>query len=418
MARRRARSRRARRRRSENNWKNVALGVSAAVLLGGLTAGLGDVVGKKAPSETHIAWFDEDTTSASGGIPFALRARIDEVAASRGGGSMTVVPVGEKAAPQTAEVELTVLRDGDREPDPALRRSAIASRLTAMLASIDQADVGTSGYSLYSALARMRDAKDQAGGSLEEWWSTVVLTGSVDPLDMTKLRSFTDPQAAARSLLRGPLGKIDLRGVDLHPILITPIGAGQQALDPTSEDWRAAFVVALAEGLGADVAAPLRDAVADPPHDRASLTQPVAPLAISTPSRPVEPAPAVIGDIGFKKDSPELVDPEATRKVLQSFAQDYLRAGRTDLVVDITGYCARSGPPDGARALSRERARVIFELLSSLQMIPPDAINPPRGVGFDQVADPGQPPLSAAQRVVIVHAHPAAATDTPADSAK
>jgi outer membrane protein OmpA-like peptidoglycan-associated protein len=377
--------------------------VAACLLLAGLAVGLGSVLWREPPTGTTLAWFPEKTTSAPAGIPAAVRARIGEVARS-GGGALTVVPVGEKSA-QIAPVELTVLRGGDLEPDPKLRDAAITSRLTDMLGAVDGADVGATGFSIYGALQRMKDARDQAGGSLEVWWSTVLLTGSVDPLDMAQLRTFADPLDAAASVLEGPVGEVDLHGVKLHPLLLTPIGAGQQQLDPDSEQWRASFVVALAEGLGADVSAPLHDGATDPSATRASLTPPVSPLALSTPEHPGEPASLVVGDLAFIKRTATLDDEKATIDQLRSFAEIYLSRDHRDQVIEITGYCARHGTPESARELSEDRARKIAELLIALD-IPAEAIES-QGVGYDELADPTQPPLSAAQRVVIIRTRPA-----------
>ncbi|MGH3623835.1 MAG: OmpA family protein, partial [Sciscionella sp.] len=239
----------------------------------------------------------------------------------------------------------------------------------------------------------------------EVWWSTTVLTGSTDPLSMSDLESFAEPRDAADTLLNGPLGNLDLHGIVLHPILLTPVGGGQRPLDPRSEMWRSAFVTDLTSGLGAKVLPPIHDGSTPKAWSHSSSVEPISPRPDVTPTNPQEPDTLKISDVGFVPDTATLINPDGARRRLDKIVQAYRHShGRT--VVEVTGYCAHYGKQGTARTLSRRRAATIASLLRDIGAIPAADIAAPVGVGFDQLADPRRPPRSAAQRVVIVRLQP------------
>ncbi|MDQ3275017.1 MAG: OmpA family protein [Actinomycetota bacterium] len=347
----------------------------------------------------HIVWITEKTTRAPGGMPVLLRNRVLEMA-ERADGTLTAYAVGSQAH-RVGRIDLAVRRDGEREDRPDWRTTAVGHRLDALNDVVAETPVSDEGFSFYSALQLAADEGAKGDDRVEVWLSSTVLAGSIDPLVMSKLTA-ADPTAAVTELVEEPLRTLDLSRVDLHVIMLTPVGDGQQPLSPASEAWRTSFVVAIAEALGAKIeTSPDRSTAAAWPQS--SRTPPIRPLPDPTPvvepSAPTQPGdPVVIDNVAFLPDSATLVDPAAARGAIAVVVTQF-NAG-VGAIVDITGYCAAFGARDGALRLSAERADTLGDLLVEAG-IPRQALRP-RGVGFDERADPTADPQSAAQRVVLI----------------
>jgi outer membrane protein OmpA-like peptidoglycan-associated protein len=266
--------------------------------------------------------------------------------------------------------------------------------------------VGAEGFSLYQALRVGADEAATTGRPVEVWLSTTVLSGSVAPLGIPTLtENETDPSQAVDELKKGSLGQLDLSMVDLHVILVSPIG---EPLTPRSESWRATFIRALAEQLGATVTDPLHENATRPPWPHASKVPPIEPMLEPTPVNPPPqargepPQPPRIDNAAFEPDRATLIDPAAARQAVSAIVQAY-KADPGHFRVIVTGYCAKFGGRDGAIDLSTRRAETVAELLRGDGIAGAAGADvEARGVGFDERADPAQPPQSPAQRVVVI----------------
>ena len=358
----------------------------------------------ESPPEHRLVWIAEKTTRAPGGIPVQIRDRIQDLA-STGVGAVVVYGVGSRSA-HVASMDLSVTRGGAPESDSTLRKAAISKRLDTVEEAVAKASVGESGFSLFAALQSAADESARGDGRLEVWLSTTVLTASTDPLKVSQL-TVADPKAATESLLASPLGKLDLSRVDLHTVLLAPVGEGQEALNPASEEWRKAFVENLMVGLHAHVAPPLHGTSTEPAWVHSSEAPRVIPLPDPTPRLPTDPPerdpfPEVrIDTVAFFPNTARLRDPAAALGAMKRIVDAFMRGGRTG-VVKVTGYCAAVGDQAGARRLSSQRAEVIAELLEGV----PRTAMKIQGLGYDELADPQSPPISAAQRVVVVRYSP------------
>ncbi|MGH3813393.1 MAG: OmpA family protein [Pseudonocardiaceae bacterium] len=373
----------------------LGAGVLALILIG-----LAVYLGSEDPRPVRdIAWIAEKTTSAPGGMPVVLRNRVLEVA-ERSDGTLTAYAVGSQGH-RVGRIDLAVRRDGEREDRPDWRATAVGHRLDALTDAVAETPVSDEGFSFHSALQLAADEGAKADDRAEVWLSSTVLAGSIDPLVMSKLTA-ADPTAAVTELAERSLRTLDLSRVDLHVIMLTPVGDGQQPLSPASEAWRTSFVVALAEELGAKIE-PRPDRSTAAAWPQSSRTSPIRPLPDPTPD--VEPSvptrpddPVIIDNVAFRPDSATLVDPAAARDAVAVVVKRF--NAEPGAIVDITGYCAAFGALDGAQRLSAARANTLGELLVEAG-IPREAIRP-KGVGFDERADPAADPQSAAQRVVVI----------------
>ena len=384
----------ARRRQRAGQGHLIYLGAGVVALL---FVGLAVYLGGEDPRPVRdIVWIAEKTTTAPGDMPVALRNRAMEVA-ERSDGTLTAYAVGSQAH-RVGRIDLAVRRDGEREDRPDWRATAVGHRLNTLADAVAETPVSDEGFSFYSALQLAADEGAKADERAEVWLSSTVLAGSIDPLVMSKLTA-ADPMAAVTELVEEPLRTLDLSRVDLHVIMLTPVGDGQEPLSPASEAWRTSFVVTIAEALGAKIeASPDRSTTAAWPQS--SRTPPIRPLPDPTPV--IEPSaptqPVIIDNVAFLPDSATLVDRAAARDAIAVVVAQF-NAG-VGAIVDITGYCAAFGARDGALRLSAERADTLGDLLVEAD-IPREAIRP-RGVGFDEQADPTADPQSAAQRVVLI----------------
>jgi hypothetical protein len=171
---------------------------------------------------TEIVWITEKTTRSPGVFPDALRSRIDELSAD-GGVRLVVHAVGGRGNHVTT-TDLDLVQDGDKVTDPDRRRAAVDSKLAEVTAQLASVPVGDKGFSLYAALRTAADEAARIGGPVEVWLSTTVLSGSTDPLSIPMLtEAEVDPSQAVDELMKGPLRDLDLGGVRLEVVLLTPV---------------------------------------------------------------------------------------------------------------------------------------------------------------------------------------------------
>lgn len=387
-----------------NSAKIVAGAVGVAVLVTVVAV----VAGADEDPEQHdVLWIAEKTTRSPGVVPSGVMARAEVLSAEAG--TLTMVAVGNRAR-EVGSIQLAVETSGGPVGDPGQRSAAIRSRLDDLNAKAAHTEVGPTGFSLTAALRTMADAgRSTTADRVEVWFSTTLFTGSVPPLEIDQLTS-ADPGQAVEQVLEGALGKLDLTRVMMHPVLLTPVGPEQQELSPASEVWRADFIRALGEGLGAEVAEPVHDSTATEPWSMSSSSDAVIPIVEQTPT-----VTSVAGredeqivrldNVSFRPDEAVLLDPGAADGVLRQIVAAYI-GSRARSVFRVTGYCARVGKADSARTLSKNRAETIATLLRDHGVAPADITVD--GVGFDQLADPTAPPGDPRQRVVIVHLAPRA----------
>ncbi len=347
----------------------------------------------------HYVWVLEKTTAAPAVVPGGLRAAVQDAAAA-GGGSLVTYAVGPRAV-RLGPVPLAVEQLGATIADPARRAAAVDGRLTDLAGEVDAVSVGTDGYSMYAALQVLADEAHRADGPIEAWLSTTVLTGSVDPMRLPTLTA-ADPASVVAEIVRGPVGRLRLDGVTLHPVLLAPIGAGQPPLSPSDEAWRADFVVALGTALGASVTPPMRSDTGAPAWSHAAAVAPVVPMPSLTPTTQCGRAGrCVIDTVTFAPDSDRLLDEQGARRSVS----DFVAALPTDPVrIRVAGYTAAVGDAAGSRRLSAARAAVIAGLLQQAGVDPGtcDVI----GLGFDERADTTRPARDPAQRAVVLSVSP------------
>ncbi|WP_439384002.1 OmpA family protein [Amycolatopsis lexingtonensis] len=346
-------------------------------------------------SSTDIVWLAEKTTHSPGAIPRALRSRIREVGADAGG-RLSAYAVGEQAI-SVADAEALDLDRGNGKVDNAGQQAAHVDRIIKDVSGrIEKAVVSKTGFSLYAAL-RAAASEVERAGHVEAWLTTTVLTGSTDPLTIAALSAGAEPAQAVDELMKTPLKDLDLHDVDLHVVLLTPVGDEQRPLDPRAESWRDKFITELADRLGAHVAGPLHDNGTAPPWRDSSRVPAIAQVAASPPA--VVPEQPRIDNAAFEPDSAKLIDLPAAAAAATEVTRQY-RAKNGRSRISVTGYCAKYGDADGARAKSAERAEAIAALLRE-QGVPAGDIDT-AGSGFDRLA-PGSTDLrSPAQRVVVI----------------
>jgi len=368
------------------------------VVVGLLIAGFVLLASPERPPDARFVWVVEKTTAASNVVPDQLTAAAYDVAGSRGG-ELTVYPVGRQAK-QLDPVSLAVERNGDIEQDGRRRMMIIDKRLTDLRGAINGAPVGDEGFSLYAALQAMADEAARTEDRIDVWFSTTVLAGSVDPLRIPALTA-ADPEAAVAEIMKGKIERLDLGNVDLHPVLLVPVGPDQEPLTAVDEAWRNEFVTGLGEALGATVTPPERSDAGQPPWAASAVVPPVIPLPDGTPV--VEPqacagSTCVIDNLAFEPNKATLIDREAARVKVAAFVDALPPPGAWR--IRVTGFTAAIGDAQSSRDLSRERAWVIAELLHA-EGVALDELEI-EGLGFDQRADPTRSPVDVAQRVVIL----------------
>jgi outer membrane protein OmpA-like peptidoglycan-associated protein len=346
-------------------------------------------------SSTDLVWLAEKTNRAPGTIPRVLRDRIRAVGAE-GGGRLSAYAVGEQAISVADAEGLDLDRGNGKVADTKQQKSNVDQVLKNVRSRLEKVPVSKTGFSLYAALHAAADEAERAGHA-EAWLTSTVLTGSTDPLTISSLSAGAEPAQAVDELMKTPLKDLDLHGVELHVVLLTPVGEEQRPLDPRSESWRGKFVTALGERLGADVDEPVHDNGTSPAWPDSSQVPPITPFV---PLPPVpDPEEPRIDNAAFVPGSAELIDRPAAAAAAAQAAQQYRAKNRQSRIV-VTGYCAKFGDAAGARKTSADRAEAIAALLRE-QGIPPGDIDA-TGVGFDQLAAPDQDAISPAQRVVVI----------------
>ncbi|MFJ1766694.1 OmpA family protein [Amycolatopsis sp. NPDC088138] len=344
---------------------------------------------------TNLVWLAEKTTHSPGTLPRSLRDRLRQ-AGKEGGAKFTAYAVGEQAVNVANDLELDLDRGNGKVADNRLQASNVDRILKDVASRIGRTTVSQTGFSLYAAL---HTAADEAArtGQAEVWLTSTVLTGSLDPFTISSLSAGADPEQAVNEVLKTPLKELDLQGVDLHVVFLTPVGTEQRPLDPRSESWREKFTTTLADRLGAQIADPIHDNGTTTAWPNASVVPPIIPF--TSPPPPAKTEDPRIDEAAFAPDSAELIDRPAAAAVAAQAAGLY-RSKNGKSQISVTGYCARYGDPTGARDTSAKRADAVAQLLRD-QGIPAGDISA-SGVGFDELATPGQDARSPAQRVVVI----------------
>jgi outer membrane protein OmpA-like peptidoglycan-associated protein len=379
------------------HWRVIVLCVICATTFVASTIFVLTTTSQAVPTEQlRLVWIAEKTTRAPGIVPNAVRDRVRE-AAKTGSASLEGYVVGERSQ-HIGSTPLVAYRSINGDDS----REIVNDQLDDFVPVMDRAAVGGSGFSLYSSLQVMADEEARTGGRIEVWFSTTLFTGSDDPLVISQLTA-ADPRAAVQELLRGAVGELDLDRVDLHPVLLDPVGDQQEPLTPASQEWRKKFLVELASGLGAHVAGPLHDSTIAPAWPTSSVVSAVEPIKDPTPHIGRTEPRVRLDNAAFKPDSAELIDYEDARLAVTGVANSYKRNPKHP-IIDIAGYAAAYGNADGARILSRQRADTIADLIAG-EGVPRDHIVV-QGYGFDKLADPNASPQSADQRVVLVALRP------------
>ncbi|WP_290056796.1 OmpA family protein [Amycolatopsis solani] len=346
-------------------------------------------------SSTDIVWIAEKTTHSPGAIPRALRSRV-RAAGAEAGVRFSTYAVGEQAIP-VADAEALDLDRGNGKVGDAGQQAANVDRiLKDVNGRIEKAAVSRTGFSLYAALRAAANEVERAG-HVEAWLSTTVLTGSTDPLTIAALSAGAEPAQAVDELMKTPLKELDLHDVDLHVVLLTPVGDEQRPLDLRAESWRTKFITELADRLGAHVDGLFHDSGTAPPWRDSSRVPVIA--AAAPPPQAVTPGPPRIDNAAFEPDSAELIDRSAATAAATEVARQY-RAKNGRSRITVTGYCAKYGNADGARVKSAERAEAIAALLREQGV--PDGDIDTAGSGFDRLAPGSNDLRSPAQRVVVI----------------
>ncbi|MEA5359063.1 OmpA family protein [Amycolatopsis sp., V23-08] len=344
---------------------------------------------------TDLVWLAEKTTHSPGTLPRALRDRLRQ-AGKDGGALLTAYAVGEQAVNVASDIGLDLDRGNGKVDDSRQQASNVDKILKDVAGRMGKAAVSPTGFSLYAALHAAADEAARTGQA-EVWLTSTVLTGSLDPFTISSLSAGADPEQAVDEVLKTPLKDLDLQGVDLHIVFLTPVGAEQRPLDPRSESWREKFTTTLADDLGAQIADPIHDNGTTGAWPNASTVPPIIPF--TPPQPPAKTDDPRIDEAAFAPDSADLIDRPAATAVAAQAAEQY-RSKHGKSRISVTGYCARYGDPGGARDTSAKRANAVAQLLRD-QGIPAGDISA-SGVGFDELATPGQDATSPAQRVVVI----------------
>lgn len=333
-------------------------------------------------------------------VPAELRARAEELAASRNARLVVVQAAGDGGRQAGPTVELRVDREpGQPENDPTARRAG-ADRLLdgaiTMATATPPAGDGRDLASLLSAISAVRGYGDN------EVWLVTFGLGTRDPADARVLMA-ADPGQAA-SAVAADLHGVSLARTTIHLVLAPPAG-DQPWLTARTAAWREAFDTALLRGLGGDVVSVQADLVARASSPGAPAAPVVPNLPDATPTPPTPPH----GPISVPLDTATFFQPDSAtlagsrQDVLASLKPivDGVRSGQYARI-EVVGRCARFGPAGSARELSLQRAQAVADLLRSQGVVvdPTDV----RGIGYDDPLPPD--PRDPANRSVTVTSQP------------
>lgn len=192
----------------------------------------------------------------------------------------------------------------------------------------------------------------------------------------------------------------------MHIVLLAPAG-DQPALNAATALWREQFVTALVKRTGAIVADVTTDTQPAAPPVTAPHAPPVPNIEINTPtpSGPVTPGPdhpisLPIDTALFQPDTAEwAVDLDTVKADLAPIVAAW-QAAHGDIVIMVSGHCARFGGRAGAITLSKQRAAKVADVVRSLGVtVDPSNVT---GIGFDAPQPYPQDPMSYKNRAVLV----------------
>jgi outer membrane protein OmpA-like peptidoglycan-associated protein len=340
----------------------IVVFVIATVLMGlGFFLGAGHQ-----PAVHDMVVITEKTTRTPGVLASEVRQRILALADSGAGGQLAVHAVGARDS-ALPPVDLAVLRDNERENDPGRRAAAVGRRLATLSRELAAVPVGREGFNLVAAFQAAASAASKTNGRVEIWLQTTVLTSSSDPLRMAALTA-TDPEQAVKDVMGSTkIGTLDLSRVDLHPVLLPPVGDNQEPLTPWDNAWRSTFITDLGSALGARVSPPVLTDSSGPPWSAASTVPLIPAHQESTPHVPTAPGEqlVVIDTAAFVPDTATLLDPEKTQAKVAAMIARYQQANGNKSWIEVQGFTAAFGDAESARVLSRQRAVVLGHLLAT-----------------------------------------------------
>jgi outer membrane protein OmpA-like peptidoglycan-associated protein len=273
-----------------------------------------------------------------------------------------------------AEQPIVVYRI-DGKPTEAIRKVLTG----APKASLPRRDaVATFVSTMESALAQVRPVHSEAAPlqALElaardsPRGGTIVLVDSglqtVAPLDFRAPGMLDAKPDDVVAELRAVKAIPDLAG---HRVILLGLGdtvSPQDQLDSQSRDNVIAIWSAMVTAGGVDRSC--LEVLRDPPRDATAVTpaQHVTPVPVRTvePPRPCEPIRLYNGGpVGFVEEGADLRNPAAATGFLKPYAEQITDR---NMRVKLIGTTARWGPADGQRALGKQRAEAVKELLIKL----------------------------------------------------
>jgi outer membrane protein OmpA-like peptidoglycan-associated protein len=390
-------------RRDRQSWRRSQLGLVTALCLAGVLLAAVFVVrarvsGCRTPPATLIDAVQ--TTAEEGydpGPPGGLLSQAEFLSSCSGGTLITLAAAGQ-GAQAGFPVALRAYREpGQLEHDAAARSAEIRALISRALRRLLLSPARGDGRDLIGLLAAISNDRD--GRSTEVWLATFGLP-TVAPADARVLMA-ADPVQAAQSIRRW---LPNLRGVRVH-VILNPAAGYQPLLNTATDAWRRAFVTDILRDAGASVISVSESQVREQSAPGAPSAPSVPNLPEATPRPPGPPAHARLYRI--RLDTAAFFAPNSTafatsRQRVRASLAPVIAAWKTGgyARVQVVGRCARFGPPDGALALSRERARIIAAMLRAAGVTHVTAT----GFGYSRPLPPN--PYSATNRVVTVTIYP------------
>lgn len=349
----------------------IALAAGTAALLALITA--------CAPSEENRRLsqvFVVSTATANEYRP-AVSEDVQEVlirsARIRDSRAVVLLPVDGTVREQGG-AELTVLRGNDTEADPARRRVGFEEKVMAL----DSVLASTrSPSTTLDLLTGLNDAAARADNA-----TIVVISSGLQTtglMDFTRLGWETDPEAAVDTVEQEGFLP-DLAGKDVYFSGLGDTTGDQAPLPAPMRLSVEALWLTLCERAEANSCTLLAgaDRVEAAAHTDGMVTVPVPVFELS-------PLVDGRGETVWSLDSEALFAPDsavllpAARTALTDASASVVARGAT---VSVIGRTWRVGPPEGAQALSRDRARAVADYLVGAG-VPASSITSVRGVGYD-----------------------------------